>query len=178
MFEKHKLHVKQVESDPEFIKALKKLPELSKDSIEQFENIAMEYAIYIEEIEYIKSGIKMSEFKRPYVSVGSASNRGTIFVFVDSQATKDEYIKAWDKVVEGRIEVGVKPTKRKQNENPELVYSIFRARIKGYKFSEIFENYKTGKLQNYTGPNTQFDTAEELIWFFSKHNPDKLYEDL
>lgn len=176
MFEKHKKHLKLVESDPEFIEAFNKLPNYSDETLEQYQNLAMEFAVYVEELMHMKHGYKMSDFSKPYVIVPSAEKDGTVAVFVDPKATKQEYLEAWVDVQKLRKSLGTESTKRKFGEKPELIYAIFRARRKGNTFTEIFHMYKERSLQNYDGPNKQFKDVEELTWYYSRRSPDKLYE--
>lgn len=176
MFEKHQEHIKFVESDPEFIEALSDLPEYSESTTEQYQDLAVKFAIYIDELLYIKASNVMSDYKKSYVVVPTKNRAGAVVVIIDPQATKQEFIDSWTEIKRVRESLDVEPTKRKPKEKSELVYSVFKARRNGESFKAIFDKYKSRKLVHYTGSNKQFDTHEELKWYYSKHRPDKLFQ--
>jgi hypothetical protein len=66
----------------------------------------------------------------------------------------------------------LKPTKNKPNEDPELVYAIFRARRRGLTFPQIFLQYQKGELELYKDkPTNNFSSDKSLEAYYNRLKP-------
>ena len=63
-------------------------------------------------------------------------------------------------------------TRTKSPENPQLIYAIFKARMSGKKFREIYEYYISSNLIGYSGNTNQFTGEDSLERYYRRHMPE------
>ncbi len=70
---------------------------------------------------------------------------------------------------------GISSSTESHPENPynyELVYAIFKARMKRIAYSSIFQNYYFGALTSYDGPNDEHKSVNSLRAFYHRYQPE------
>lgn len=171
-------HLRCVYSDPEFKErcaTLQSYPftkQLSREDalvIKAYAEICLDYMLVFEEVYgFVMRGNIIDD--KLYVSSVMYEQAGTSVVYVDRQATKEDYMAEWESIVEARRIIGISPKKRKGTYNYELVYAIFRAKKK-FTFKQIFAKYKDGKLPLYTGSTDPYKSEDSLENFYRKYAP-------
>lgn len=63
-------------------------------------------------------------------------------------------------------------TRTKAPEHPQLIYAVFKARMGGKKFSEIYKDYEINNLRHFTGNNFHFSDDDSLERYYRKHMPE------
>ena len=67
---------------------------------------------------------------------------------------------------------GIRLTRNRHPENPELIYSIFKTRMKGDTFKTVFSKYENGTLIGYKDVSSdQFKSEDSLERYYRKYIP-------
>jgi len=61
--------------------------------------------------------------------------------------------------------------RKRTPENPELIYAVFKARLRGMTYPQIFRLYSEGGLKDYSGSQSQFSHEESLERYYKKYEP-------
>jgi hypothetical protein len=100
------------------------------------------------------------------------SNR--FIVFLNTNVKKQDVQGLWGNIQTYRKTYGVdKQPKLKSPDDPELLYAIFKARVRGHTFPQIFDMYRSGTLLSYENkPTNNFSTEFDIKKYYSKYyNP-------
>lgn len=180
----HDWHIHYVYNDPEFIAEVAALKEIEKkigkkpkpEELQQLEvlrqELATSYAVNPYDIFRFRAGeiIPMThETSNAELHIDPLKKEFSIEF--GPYSSRAEIIEQWKIFEQYRATMfPIKPTKRKPPEQPDLVYSIFKA-LKQHTDAEVFELYRTGKLPGYTGSKKQYDTYVDLMHYFNRYKP-------
>ncbi|HVW99797.1 MAG TPA: hypothetical protein VHA52_05115, partial [Candidatus Babeliaceae bacterium] len=83
---------------------------------------------------------------------------------------KSEWDDTWKAIQLARASRGIPLTRNRHPENPELIYAVFKARMKGDTFRTIFRKYQDGTLIGYKDvPSNQYKSEDSLESYYRKH---------
>lgn len=99
-----------------------------------------------------------------------ADKSGLIKLELQPYITEAQFIKLWEQVESAKHYLKAKPRRRTAND-PELVYAIFKARMKKKPYSEIFELFSQSQLPHYTKKHVQINTKESLKKYYARYRP-------
>lgn len=96
---------------------------------------------------------------------------GEFTVLLNSNVRKDQLEELWQYMQRRRkINSLIPKSKIKAPENPELLYAIFKARVRGHTFPQIFAMYRDGNLPSYENkPTNNFETEFDLKKYYTKY---------
>lgn len=139
---------------------------LKRDDVSRFimENRSYEYSMYK----------PFNSFSTPIFSISGDDKE--FEVTFPGNITYEDYISSWKQIVEFRANhkgfESIKPGRRRAPDNTQLIYAIFKARIRGLKFREIFKLYENGILPYYEGKsNIQYKDEDSLESYYQKYKP-------
>ena len=99
---------------------------------------------------------------------------GEFTVLLNSDFKKHQLEELWGYMQRTReINNFTKQPKIKPPDDPELVYAIFKARVRGHTFPQIFGMYRKGTLPSYENkPTNKFSTEFDIKKYYSRYyNP-------
>lgn len=99
---------------------------------------------------------------------------GEFTVLLNSDFKKYQLQELWDYIQRTReINNFTKRSKIKPPDDPELLYAIFKARVRGHTFPQIFNMYRDGTLPSYENkPTNNFSDEFDIKKYYSKYyNP-------
>ena len=78
----------------------------------------------------------------------------------------------WRMIALAKASRGIPLTRNRHPENPDLIYSVFKARMEGDTFRTIFHKYDDGTLIGYKDvPSGQFKSEDSLERYYRKYMP-------
>lgn len=78
----------------------------------------------------------------------------------------------WKSIQLARGSRGIPLTRNRHPENPDLIYSVLKARMKGDTFRTVFHKYQDGTLIGYKDvPSDQFKSEDSLERYYRKYIP-------
>ena len=88
--------------------------------------------------------------------------------------TRAEILEQWKSFEYQQKELyKISETKRKGPKEPDLIYAIDRARLRGETFYQIYDQYIAGTLPGYLGEPTRFIYYKSLARHYNKFKPGK-----
>ncbi|HTB48895.1 MAG TPA: hypothetical protein VK712_02320 [Verrucomicrobiae bacterium] len=99
---------------------------------------------------------------------------GKFTVLLKSDIKKHQLQELWEYIQRTRKMNSLdKQSKLKSPDDPELLYAIFKARVRGHTFPQIFDMYRAGTLPSYENkPTNNYLTEFELKKYYSRYyNP-------
>jgi hypothetical protein len=145
-------------------------------------NIAKEYFIEPEDIShYLSMKQTLPLNKNPIVSkerrVSVHMDTNGVYIRLDSPfASQRDVLDAWDNVEQMKHIAydNYEQSKLKSNENPRLIYAVFKARKSGLSFRQITDLLNDNKLPLMSN-NSKADiySEEQLTKLYSRYRPDR-----
>ena len=176
-------HLYLVYSDPEFVATVENLAEPPDSPFAEgdwrlpYKDLSREYkvsylSVYLfkmHRLEALVLGAKLL----PAGLVRYNEREGVIEIKARKDIVQQEFYELWKQVDSiKQNELGLKPTKRKPPENPQLIYAIFKAKKSGLTRKQIFNKYKSGELDYYRHkPSIQFDNEYSLDDYYLNYQP-------
>lgn len=196
----HELHVLNVYADPEFVSDMQYIAKNGTDEIDRVilsgllpndqethnlladerlattADISKKYCLTMDEIIHFAGGFRgtlpLPRDKPFKVNWDEYDDQDSFSVSFETDIKKEDFMQIWKLIRRKQIiKHGGKTFKRKPVENDKLVYAIFKAKIKGDRFSRTFRNYQKGSLEGCSGSSSQYQTEESLERYYKKHKP-------
>lgn len=130
-------------------------------------------------------GHTQGSFDFPFEYLGYNKD-GSVNIKIPHDIKRSDYIAAWPEVLEmvrpepvsspfdDEEPTAIKAMRNRAADDTLLIYSIYRARKEGFKFSKIFNLYQHGRLSCYVGmPTNQFTSEDSLERYYNKYKPDR-----
>lgn len=158
-----------VMNDPEFYIDL----ETASDHVAVFNRYGLkedESMVSMDDYKLIKDGFV------PFIGgwMKQDETSGKFNVLLKSDVKKHQLGELWGYIQRTRqLNSFTKQSKTKSPEDPELLYAIFKARVRGHTFPQIFDMYRSGTLPAYEDkPTNNFSTEFDIKKYYSKYyNP-------
>jgi hypothetical protein len=167
-----KCHFKLVLSDPEFIR---EYDILSKSSPNNFDQTALlkKFGLDSTDFNLHENGFALKMSPYTMFSAGFLKHNPNDKEFVatfNESISRDQFEDLWKLIQKNKIKINIKKSKIKPPEDPELLYAVFKSRIRGLTFPQIFDLYKIGELAYYKDkPRNNYETDFELRKYYSIH---------
>lgn len=172
-------HLIAVYADKEFIDAKNIISDKKdKEAREAQLLLAQKYGIRVMDLELTtgdetyRSG-RLAGLKQPFsISHGSVTDKNYLNVSIDMRITEYEFKLLWEQIQTKVKLFDVHKSKKKGPESPQLLYAIFRAKVSGFRFKEIFDQYTSGNLTHYKKRNSSvFLTVKSFTDYYYKYYP-------
>lgn len=171
-------HIKLVMGDPDYIKEHNKIIN-DPDKKAKLVELLKEFGLELEDFEgepnnglmiYMNPDMMFSAGRLEHDPV----NREFVATFNEG-IRKEQFMELWTLIQKNKIKKGISKTKHKPPQQDTLLYAIFKARMVGRTFREIFEDYSKDTLANYKGKSiSQFHSEDELEKYYRKFYKTKL----
>lgn len=168
-------HIRLVRGDPDFIEEFNNLdPPRDNKTVESLYN---KYGLESDDFDGFDSLLKLLN---PYgmFSAGYLKHDPERHEFVASfneDIKKEQFNELWTLIQKNNKKIGIPKTKNKPPQQDVLLYAIFKARMAGITFREIFEYYSKDTLLYYSGKSiSQFHSEDELEKYYRKFYKPKL----
>jgi len=163
-------HIRLVRGDLDYIKEFDNLPK--PVNIGLVEDLYNKYGLELDDFSGLKSDLlrllnSLTMFLAGYLKHNPESHE---FVATFSEGIrKEQFDKLWVLIQKNKEKIDIPKTKDKPPQEDVLLYAIFKARVAGMTFREIFEYYCNNKLLDYEGKsNSQFHSEDELEKYYRK----------
>lgn len=170
-----------VYNDPEFQKESHKLPTANINSLSipetwnKYQLLGSKYKITKEEVGLYKfRGIDAIYENHKHSVAYYDSDMDNITLYIPKDILEKDFRKLWRHISRVQKDTLInKPSRRKTPNYIDLVYAIFKARVKNKTFSEIFNDYNEGKLKYYSKkPIKWINSVEKLKDYYYKYGPE------
>lgn len=142
----------------------------------QFYQLALKYAIHVNDIKIFLMGRHRTGMvygaRRTYNLRPDISGDWIANIPVD--ITKEDYTKMWNEIKRNKsLQFQKKVPKPKPATHDQLLYAIFKARLRNETFTEIFKQYEAKTLPYYVGgSNRMFLNAQDKFEeYYRKYKP-------
>ena len=158
-------HYFLVINDPDFYEDLS--AEVNKD------DVIRRYGLSREDIDVSMKDYKLLKdsffpFTGGWFKFNETSNEFAVYLKADVK--QHEIQNLWRNLQKFRNTHKIKQLKLKPPDDPELLYAVFKSRVRGHTFPQIFELYQSGKLSSYENkPTNNFQTEFDLKKYYSKY---------
>lgn len=163
-------HIRSVYQDPEYIKEFKKLGG-NPNSNELFTELLSRFGLEPDDFDMRSNGFMLFSNPDNAFSAGWLKympERQEFEVSFSADIKEDQFKEElWKLVQKNRKKFSIKTTRNKPPQEDKLLYAVFKAKIKGDEFKEIFDNYQKGKL--YKGNHSTFTSEPELEKYYHRH---------
>jgi len=190
---KYDYHLRSVLNDPEFRKEVQALndkhEELALSSGEKYQNGLAKFPELYEKTaslewsaisdKYHIDDLTISIYLHGYYydehwPVGGyvnllESSTDSIILNLNASVTYKEYVALWKVVQKHKSNYGTNQ-RRRNPENTELIYAIYKARKK-LTFRAIFGLYSSGNLPFFHGSSSQYKDEDSLERYYDKYKP-------
>ncbi|MDD3480691.1 MAG: hypothetical protein PHW75_00475 [Patescibacteria group bacterium] len=103
------------------------------------------------------------------ISAGFDSNLKKINIDMDPEITREEFMGLWPIIETVKKNIGVSGKRKKELEDPDLYYAIYRARENGMSFPDITKGLSEDGLPNYNNTRKlQLDDVKEKYYRYKK----------
>lgn len=168
--------------DGGFIEDCELLSKLGENGSEKFlpklEQLLKKYGISEDEYDIISNGLHLqAALDFPLTFIQRESN-GDVLLRMPRNIKKVDYLNAWDELknildIDQDHQSNIE-TRNRAADDTRLIYAIFRARRDKLRFSEIFNLYQNGNLEQYkNGPTNQFSSDDNLERYYDRYKPDR-----
>jgi hypothetical protein len=165
-------------SPPSILEALQPdKPELHFDPnspaakiIKQIEGLAKNSGVSVRTVEL---GLKYSKWfpQKAFNSIPSVNvEDGQVVVRLNGVMKLSDIKDVYPTIVELQKELPDYLDRNRSGEKPALIYAIYKHRLKGLTFSQIYKLYENANLSGYTGP-TSITGEDNLERWYNKYKP-------
>jgi len=169
-------HIESVLSDQDFIDEYNLLDKAGRekdvDGKRTTELLYEKYGITFDEVDDLVYKNKLGKLLNPYqiFSAGRLtyeSENQELTATFDVNINRSDFENLWRLIQDNKKKHSIRSSKLKPPQNYELLYSIFKERIAGSTFKEIFETYQNGLLAPYDSQRTkQYKSEHELEKYY------------
>lgn len=158
-------HYQLVINDPEFLKSLKN--EANKEAVlKRYGLSRADFEADAKDAKLLKDGF--FPFTGGWFKFDEEVGKFTVFLNADVKQHEIQVL--WENLQRYRKNIDSQQLKLKSPDDSELLYAIFKSRVRGLTFPQIFKLYRSGKLPSYADkPTNQFQTEFDLKKYYSKY---------
>lgn len=143
---------------------------LSKRLEDEAYKLSRRYALEISDLALFLNNVPIDNVK---ATTAVSMDINGIYIRIEPHTTISDVQSIWPMVeaMKSIAHESYRPTKKKLPENPRLIYAVFKSRLKGLTYREVFNLYQQQKLPGYNGIPSQFKDEESLERYYQKYKP-------